>query len=286
MLVGEEVAQHRAARGLVVRDADEAGRRRAGGHPLPNATLAVVVGGDGKRHQGLEVELLGAVGVQQLGRRVAEAKPLLDRALGDAEARGDGRDGDAGIGEPGEGDHLVGGVHRDAYHVLRERELAGVAVRGDLAGHRVVGVQRAVLGQRLERREAAPAGDDGAALDAVRVRLVGPHDEVLQQVVLGDGGPELGLGRLVGRGLAHVLGREREPAERDVPDRRFVHGCDVVHSDLPWMRGGARSAALSGPVRARPGPGPAPLAGALGRGWRAGGGVAEAIPAAVIGGCG
>ena len=225
-----------------------------GRHPLPNAKLAVVVGGDSERHQGLEVELLGAVGVEQLGRRVAEAKPLIDGALGDAEARGDGRDGDAGIGEPGERDHLVGGVHRDAHDVLRERELAGVAVRGDFAGYRVIGVQRAVLSERLERREAAPAGDDGEALDAVRVRLVGPHDEVLQQVVLGDGGPELGLGRLVGRGLAHVLGREREPAERDVPDRRFVQGCDVVHSDLPWMRGGARSATLSGPARARPAP--------------------------------
>ena len=307
VLVGEEVAQHRSTRGFVGVDADEAGRRRArrhallgqhaldlprggavalGGDALPDGPLAVVVGGDGEGHQGLEVELLGAVGVQQLGRRVAEAKPLLDGALGDAESRGDGRDGDAGPGDPGERDHLVGGVHRDAYHVLRERELAGVAVGGDLAGHRVIGMQRAVLGERAQSREAAPAGDDGEALDAVRVRRVGPHDEVLQQVVLSDGRPELGLGRVVGRGLAHVLGCEREPAERDVPDRRFVHGCILVHADLPWMRGGARSAALSGPARARPSPGPAPLAGALGRGSGAGGGVAEAIPAGAIGACG
>ena len=64
-------------------------------------------------------------------------------------------------------------MHGDAYHVLGEGELAGVAVRGDLAGHRVIGVQRAVLGERAQSREAAPAGDDGEALDAVRVRLVG-----------------------------------------------------------------------------------------------------------------
>ena len=51
--------------------------------------------------------------------------------------------------------------------------IAGVAVRGDLAGHRLIGVQRAVLGERAQSREAAPAGDDGEALDAVRVRLVG-----------------------------------------------------------------------------------------------------------------
>ena len=44
------------------------------GCPLPHRALAVVVGGDGDGHQGLEVKLLGAVGVQRLGRSVAQAK--------------------------------------------------------------------------------------------------------------------------------------------------------------------------------------------------------------------
>ena len=253
VLVGEEIAEHRPTGGLVGVDADEARHGRAGRHALlgqqalhlpggravalsrhllPHRPLAVVIGGDRERLQRLEVDRVLAVGVEQLGRRVAEAKALLDGAFRHAEARGDGGDGDPGACERGEGGHLVGGVHRDAHDVLRERELAGVAVRGDLAGHRMIGVERAVLGQRLERGEAASAGDDGEALDAVRVRLVGAGDEVLQQPVRGDGRLELDLSRLVGRGLAHVLGREREPAERDLPDGRLGRGSDVVHSSL------------------------------------------------------
>ena len=73
-----------------------------------------------------------------------------------------------------------------------------------------------------------------------RFPIVGSHDEVLQQFVLGDGRLELGLGGVVGRDLAHVLGREREPAEQDVADRRFVRGCNLVHVVLPWMRRGTR----------------------------------------------
>ena len=231
VLVGEEVAQHRAARGLVGVDADIARHCRAGRHPLlgehalhlpgggtvalgrdllPDRPLAVVVGGDRECLERLEVDVLGAVGVQQLGRRVAEPEPLLDDALADAETRGDGGDGDACVGERRERDHLVGRVHGDADDVLRERELARVGVRGDLAGHRMIGIERAVLGERLQRREAAAAGDDGEALGTVIVRVVGAGDEVLQQPVGLDGGQELGLGVAVGWGLAHVLGRERE----------------------------------------------------------------------------
>ena len=121
-----------AARGLVGVDADEAGDGGARRHPLlgehalhlpgrrpvalgsrpaPTRTkLAVVVGGDRERLQRLEVDGLGAVGVEELGRGVAEAKPLLDQALGDPEACGDGGDGGAGTGELGERDHLIGRV--------------------------------------------------------------------------------------------------------------------------------------------------------------------------------
>ena len=253
VLVGEEVAQHRTARGLVGVHTDEARDGGAGRHPLlgqqaldlprrrpvalarrllEHRALAVVVGGDRERLERVEVDGLGAVGVEQLGRRVAEAKPLLDQALGDAEARGDGSHRGAGPGELAKRDHLVGRVHGEVAHVLRERELHGVAVRGDLARHGVIGVQGAVLGERLKRGEAATARDDGEALDAVRVRVVGAGDEVLQQPVCLDGGQKLGLGVLVGRGLAHVLGREREPAERDLADRCLGRGCDGVHGSL------------------------------------------------------
>ena len=136
-----------------------------------------MIGGDRERLQRLQVDLVGAVGVEQLGGGVAEAQPLLDQALGDAEARGDGGDRGAGPGEIEERDHLVGGVHRDADDVLRERELARIAVRGDLARHRMVGVERAVLGERLQGREAASAGDDGEAVGPVFGRIVGAGDE-------------------------------------------------------------------------------------------------------------
>ena len=191
-----------------------------------------MVGGDGERLQRLEVDLVRAVSVQQLGRRVAEPQPLLDGALGDAEAGRDGGDGGARRGELREGGHLVGRVHGDADDVLGERQLARVAVRGDPAGDGVVGRERAVLGKRVQRREAAAAGDDGEAPCAVLVRPVGAGDQVLKQPVRGDGGPELGLGGLVGRRPARVLGREREPAQRDIPDRRYGRGCDVVHASL------------------------------------------------------
>ena len=204
MLVGEEVPEHPSAGGLVVLDADIAGHGGAGGDPFlgqqalhlprrrpvalarhlfPDRPLAVVVGRDRECLERLEVDLLGAVGVEQLGRGVAEAQALLDDALGDAETRGDGGHRDAGVGQCRERDHLVGRMHRDADDILGKRQLTGVAVRRDLAGHRMVGVERAVVCERLQRREAAAAGDHGEAFDAVRVRAVGAGDEVLQQAV-------------------------------------------------------------------------------------------------------
>ena len=99
----------------------------------------------------------------------------------------------------------------------------------------MVGVQRAVLGERLQRREAAPTGDDGEALDAVRVRLVGPHDDVLQQVVLGDGRAELGLGRLVAELLERWVSTHGAPKSITVD-----HGTEFTSralEDWAWHRG-------------------------------------------------
>ena len=113
---------------------------------FPDRHLALAVDGDGEGLQHFKVDLVGAVGVQQLGRGVAEAQTLLDDALGRAEAGGDGGDRLAGRDQLGEGDHLVGGVHGDADDVLGERNLAGLCVAGpDLAGHRMAGIEHLVL---------------------------------------------------------------------------------------------------------------------------------------------
>ena len=79
-----------------------------------------------------------------------------------------------------------------------------------------MGADRAVLGERLQGREAAAAGDH--SIGAVGIVSLGAGDQVLQQTVGGDRRLDLGIGAGVGRGLADVLGREREPGERDLPD--------------------------------------------------------------------
>ena len=163
----------------------------------------------------------------------------------------------AGAGELGERDHLVGRVHGEIAHVLRERELLRIAVRGDLAGHGVIGVQRSVLGERLQRGEAASAGDDGEALDPVRVRRIGAGDEVLEKPVRLDGGQKLGLSGLVGAGSC-ARSRARARAGRagcpGWPVRAWVR-CGSWNS--PWMKEpGARS--RPSPAGTRPtGPGSA-----------------------------
>ena len=301
VLPGEEVAQHLAARGLVVLDTDEFGDGGSAGHALfgeqplhlpgggpvalprdllPGRHLAGVVGGDGEGLQHFQVDLARAIGVKQVRRHVAEAEALFDQAFRRAEARRDHGDGEAGVGELRECDHLVGRMHGDADDVFRQRQLARhVRIGGDQAGHRVVGIDRAVLGQRLHGREAAAAGDHGPG--AGIGGTVDADDEVLQEAMGGDGGLHLGLGDRIGRRLAHVLGRKRQPGERNLPDERFVQGGDVIHANLPryglGMDGtGAAGSALSG----RPAPRPAParlrlLAGLL-RGMGGDGGTAAA----------
>ena len=114
-----------------------------------------MVGGDGEGLQHFEVDLAGAVGVEQVRRDIAEAQALLDQALGGAEACRDGGDGEAGIGQLREGDDLVDGMHGDADDVLRQGQLARhIRIGGDQAGHRVVGVDNALLGQCLSNVRA------------------------------------------------------------------------------------------------------------------------------------
>ena len=269
VVLGEEVADHRAAGGLVGLGADEAGEGRGSRHALlgqepphlprggrvalrgdlfPDRHLARPVGGDGEGLEDLEVDLPGAEGVQQVGRDAAQAEPLLDGALGRAEARRDGRDRLPRLGELREGHDLVGGVHGDADDVLGERDLFGVDLAGqDLAGHGAVRVDGPVLGQRLQGLEAASAGDDGVASVAVLA-----DDEVLEEPERGDRGLELGVGLGAGRRPADVPGSGEEPVQRDLADGRSGRGCDDVHACL-------RSLHLRGADGSRrPRPAPAP----------------------------
>ena len=245
VLVGEEVAEHGTACRLVGVHADVAGERGAGGDAvigehaldlpaggpvalvldlLPHRHLARGVGGDGEGLEGLEVDGVLPVGVQQLRRGVAEAEALLDDALGDAEAGGDVGDGGAGERERAEGLDLVGRVHGDPDRVLGEREL-GVAhaVLDDAAGHREVGSDGALAGEVVQRGEPAGAGDDGEVFAVVLTGTDGAGHEVLEQAVGGDGCLELGECGLAGLGPADVGGRALQPVERDGSDDGFGH---------------------------------------------------------------
>ena len=247
-----------------------------------------MVGRDGEGLQHFEVDRVGAVGVEQVRRHVAEAEALFDQPFGRAETRRDGGDGEAGIGQLRERNHLVGGMHGDADDVLRQGQLARHRrISGDQARHGMVGVDRAVLGQRLHGRKPAPAGDHG--IGAGIGRTVHADDQVLQQAVGCDGGLHLGLGDRVGRRLAHVLGRKRQPAQRNLPDERFVQGSDVIHANLPRYRDekdgtGAAETALSGRPAARPDPARLRLLAGLLRGMGGDGGTAAAVPGGVSGG--
>ena len=306
VVVREEIAQHLAARGLVGLDTDEPGDRRGARNPFlgeqpfhlprggpvalprdlfPGGHLAGMVGRDGEGLQHFEVDLVGAVGVEQVRRHVAEAQALLDQAFGRAETRRDGTHGEAGVGQLRERDHLIGRMHGDADDVLRQRQLARHRrIGGDQAGHRMVGVDRALLGQGLHGREAASAGDHG--IGAGIGRSVHANDQVLQQAMGGNGGLHLGLGDRVGRRLAHVLGRQRQPGERNLPDERFVQGGDVIHANLPRYRDekdgtGAAETALSGRPAPRPAPARLRLRAGLLRGMGGGGRAAAARPGVV-----
>ena len=245
MLVGEQVAEHGTAGCLVGLDADEARERGTGGdavlgqHPLdlpvarpvalvpdllPHRHLARAVGGHGEGLESAEIDLLCAVGVQQLGCGVAQAQPLLDQAFRGAETGSDVGDGGAGQRQRAEGLDLVGGVHGDTDDVLGERELVvGSAVVDDAAGYGYVGGHDVLAGEVGERAESPAAGDDGIAVAAFVVGVDRTDDEVFQQPVCGDGCLELGEGGLAGRRLAGVGGRELQPVERDGSDDEFGH---------------------------------------------------------------
>ena len=259
VLLGEQVAVDRAARRLVGLDADEAGEiggrrdavlgqhpphlpgRRAVAPPLhlfPRRGLPAPVGGEGEGGQRLQVDLVRPQRIQQNRRGAAQAQALLDRAHADAEARGDPGGRRPVVGQAAEGLHLVGRVHGDADRVLGQRQFVRHgAVAAHAAGHGEAGVQRAVPGQRLHRRQPAPARDHRVA-GVLAVAAPGPDDQVLQQPVGGDRGLEFGQRGVARRRPARVVGGEFEPVERDERDA-FVGpeaGVGVAHGQSPRVR--------------------------------------------------
>ena len=99
-------------------------------------------------------------------------------------------------------------------------------------GDGVIRVERAFLGQRVQRRESPSAGHYGKALVALVVGAVGAGNEILQKAVGADGSRELVLGGLVRRRLAHVLGRKREIRKGDLAEGGIGRGCSAVHAIL------------------------------------------------------
>ena len=264
VLVGEQVARHRAACCFIGLNADKAGdggpRRNpvlgqhafdlpgAGAvalllHLLPDRDLAVPVGGDGEGGQDLQVDPALAVGFQQHRRGVAEAQALLDQTLGDAEARRHIGHGGAARGKAGERLDLVGRVHGGAYHVLGQRQLALRRVVVDhAAGHRIIDRQHALAGKVDEGGQAAAAGDHGVTDVAFGAGFDGAGDEVFQQPMRGDRGLELGERGLAGRCLADVGRRQLQLVERDGLDDGFRHGGHSPETGKPpggglrWMK--------------------------------------------------
>ena len=106
----------------------------------------------------------------------------------------------------------------------------------------MLGIKHLVLDERLHGLQAAPACTRGGAVDIVLSRLVHGDDEVPQQPEPRDGGLEPGAGPEIGRGLAEILGGERESAQRDLPERWPCRGA------MEFIR--TRAGDASGRIRA------------------------------------
>ena len=259
LLVGEQVAVDDAARGLVGVDADEGGGGGLGGHAalgehaadlpgagsvalfgdlLPGGELAGGVGGGCEGLQAFEVDRFLAVCLEELGSGGAEAQALFDGALGDAEAGGDLRDRGSGPRQGHEGLDLVGGVHRRADDVFRERDFRLGGFGGnDAAGHGKVGGNLVLRGEVRESAVAAAAGDDREGVVGAVDRT---DDEVGEDSERGDGCLELGEGLHAGVGLPHVAGGEFEAVEGDVLDSGFGLRIDGAHARLLAGEGSPR----------------------------------------------
>ena len=188
-----------------------------------------MIRGDGEGHQRVQIDFACPVGLEQHWCGVAEPQALLHGALRDPETRRDGGRRAARIGQAAECLDLIGRVHGGADTVLGQRNFFGRHDASDhAAGHGVVLVQRAFGGQRLHHGKPPSAGDHRVAHDTIGAGFHGAGNQVLEQPVGSDRGLELGEGRIIGRRLAHIAGREFELGQRDVADIAF----GVVHIGL------------------------------------------------------
>ena len=245
VLGGEQVAGDGAACGLVLGDADELRRRRSAVqlvvekrradrarvdvivalYRLETRQLRLGVCRHGEGRQGLQRQLLGPVGLQQVGVDGRQPQPLLDGHGRHPEPLGDGLDGVPGLVQLAEGFHLVGGVHVGPDYVLGKADLGDLLLlphdeTGDGVG---VAVDLALAGQPLEGLKA-PAPRDHA-VRVVGLRIPGEqHLQVLADAVRVDGRFQLIVLLLGRRRRADVGFAQIQLPERDCFDVGYGHG--------------------------------------------------------------
>ena len=74
---------------------------------MPHGELCGVIGAEGERSHDIEVDVAGAISVEQFGRELAEPQALPDVAFRDAEAGGDRLNRFAPVDQGRHGDELV-----------------------------------------------------------------------------------------------------------------------------------------------------------------------------------
>ena len=247
LVAGEEIARDLAAGGLIGLGADELAeigiqRHRARGQQalhrvgldvriglelVPHGELRRMVGAEGEGSHHIEADVAVAVGVEQFRREFAEPQALPDVPFRGAEALRDRIDCGAAVDQFGHGDKLVGRVHRGAYRVFDKRTLERLAGAFDLAGDRIIGLDRAFGGELLQDLEPPAAGID--LVDAFIVDGRWMDDQVLFDAVGADAGFEGGILGRRRRCLADIGRGQNEQAEGDVADfAASGHGGDSL----------------------------------------------------------
>jgi hypothetical protein len=268
VVAAEEIACDFAAGGLVGRSADkqaEIGIERDGGlgqempdrirldvrtvlDLAPHRELRRVIGAECEGRDHLEADRAGAEGVEQFGRELAKAQPLLDVPFGNAEARCDRLDRLAGVDQCSHGGKFVGRMHGGTHRVFHQRGFDRVLGLLDLAGDFGVRVDDAFRGEFLQDPEAAAAGID--LVDAFAVDPRGMNDQVLQNAFGADAGFQRRILGGRGRGLAHIGRGKHELAETDILDfAADGHGWGLLR-----RAGASRSLALENPSQIPPRP--------------------------------
>ena len=176
IIAAEEVARDRAAGGFKGVGADKSaeigierdgrlGQEAAHGvgrdvrlvlELVPDRALRGMVAAEREGRDRFEGDGAAAVGIEQLGRELAEAQALLDMALGGAEAARDVFDRGAAVDQRRHSDELVGRMHRRADRVLGQRGFDCVFGLLDLAVNLVIGINDAFGRELLQDPERRP----------------------------------------------------------------------------------------------------------------------------------